>query len=93
MLRVLMFWLFGPRDCFPLKVTEFLIVSQILPSVSNNTCFSVSKMLFRNLSLDNFSNLANICPHAVYFLGGGSTSRKRNLSCRLKGSGRIWLGI
>ena len=65
----LVFWLFGPRDCFPLKVIELLMVSlwTNLPSVSNNICFSFSKVCFRNLSLDHFSNLGNICPHGVCY--------------------------
>lgn len=53
-----------------------------LPGVSNSICFSVSKTLFRHLSLDCFSNLGNICPQAVCYYRG--LCIEREISCRLK---------
>lgn len=68
----LVFLLFGPRDYFPLKVVELPIIPlwMNLPGVSNSICFSFSKTLFRNLSLDHFSNLGNVCLYAVCYWRG-----------------------
>lgn len=64
-----MFFVFGylPERLFSSESDRLRVVSMCmkLADVSNNICFFFSKTLFRNLSLNHFSNLGNICLPAV----------------------------